>query len=235
MKWFKFFAQSTFFERKLGYKFKNRELFLQALTHKSYVKNSENNERLEYLGDAVLNLVLGDILMKKYPSAQEGMLSKMRSSLVSTHGLYKQAQALNIKKELELNFGRKTINFRSNARLLAGFFEALIGAVYLDGGYSKAQKVISSIFQKKLNQDWVDQDYKTILQGKSQKLFQQIPEYKVVSEQGPSHKKNFVVQVYVQSEILGVGKGFTKKSAEQSAAESALRKFDHVFKQEEKS
>ena len=122
MKWLNFFAQPTLFERKLGYKFKNRKLFFQALTHKSYVKNSKDNERLEYLGDAVLNLVLGDMLMKKYPSAQEGMLSKMRSSLVSTHGLYKQAQALNIKKELELNFGRKTTKFRSNARLLASFF-----------------------------------------------------------------------------------------------------------------
>ena len=100
MKWFNFLSQSTLFERKLGYKFKNRKLFLQALTHKSYFRNSENNERLEYLGDAVLNLVLGDMLMKKYPSAQEGILSKMRSSLVSTQGLYKQAQALNIRKEL---------------------------------------------------------------------------------------------------------------------------------------
>ena len=128
---------------------------------------------------------------------------------------------------------------RQNFEVMHGcwlvFFEALIGAVYLDGGYSKAQKVISLIFQKKLNQDWVDQDYKTILQGKSQKLFQQVPEYKVLSEKGPSHKKNFIVQVYVQSKVLGVGKGFTKKTAEQSAAEIALGKFESIFNKEEKS
>ncbi len=227
------FSQSTYFEKKLGYKFKNQELFHQALMHKSYVKNNnDNNERLEYLGDAVLNLALSDMLMKKHPLINEGVLSKMRSSLVSTKGLYKQAQALNISEELDMSFGEKSVEIRDNIRLLASFLEAIIGAVYLDGGYIRAKKVISKIFQKDLNRVWVDQDYKTILQGKSQKLFQQIPQYKLLKEIGPAHKKTFLVQVIVSSKILGQGQGFTKKEAEQKAAKEAIRKFNRTFNQE---
>ena len=224
------FSRPSYCEKKLGYKFKNKKLFRQALMHKSWMKgNSPDNERMEYLGDAVLNLALGDVLMKKYPHAQEGILSKMRSSLVSTKGLYKQALNLNIGKELELSAGAKAHHIRRNARLMASFFEAIIGAIYLDSGYVKAQKVISIIFQKDLNQTWVDEDYKTILQGKSQKMFQQTPEYRLLNSKGPAHRKIFVVQVYVKSKKLGIGKGGTKKDAEQSSAEEALKNFDRVF------
>jgi len=229
-----FFLRPTYFEKKIGYKFKNRQLLKQALTHRSYRRNQTgDNERLEYLGDSVLNLILSDLLMKKYPEAHEGTLSKIRSSLVSTKGLHKQAQSLNIIKELELRFGRKALDMRGNSRLLASFLEALMGALYLDAGYTKTKKIVTEIFEKKLNQDWEDEDYKTILQGKSQKKFKEVPTYNIIKETGFSNKKTFIVQVLIQSKILGQGKGSSKKNAEQNAAEKAIEKFDEVFKEEE--
>ena len=228
-KFFYFFSKPTYFEEKIGYQFKNKKLLKQALTHKSYGKY-ENNERLEYLGDAVLDLILSDLLMKKHPKADEGTLSKMRSSLVSTKGLYQQAQSLNILKELGLRFGQqRATEMRGHTRLLASFLEALIGALYLDAGYTKTKKIITRMFSQKINQDWEDEDYKTILQGKVQKQFKELPSYQILKEGGHSHKKMFIVQVTVQSEVIGKGKGSSKKEAEKNAAEQALEKFDKTF------
>ena len=222
-------SPSTQLERDLGYVFKNKNLFHQAITHKSFTHNHQNNERLEFLGDAVLSLVLGDQLMKNHPLVDEGKLSKMRSSLVSTKEFYKQAKKLEIHQELRRLFGRKAFQMKHNPRLMASFFEAIIGALYLDAGFFTAEKVIQSIFKEELNKVWVDQDYKTIFQGKSQKLFQMVPEYKVLNETGPAHKKIFSVQAILKKQILGKGKGKTKKDAEQMAAKEALGKFDQLF------
>ena len=233
-RWFRrfFFPAPTVLEKKLNYKFKNLSLFHQALSHKSYAHLSgpmENNERLEYLGDAVLNLVLGDLLMSTYKDADEGRLSKMRSSLVSTKGLYKKSKELGLGRELKLSKAEKMNRGADNPRLLAGAFEAIVGAVYLDGGYLHVQKIIVSLFLKDLK-NWVDEDYKTILQGRSQKNFQKIPQYQMVGEQGPAHKKIFFVQVILNGKVYGQGRGSTKKEAEQSAARKTLD-FEDLFEE----
>ncbi len=228
MRWlrkFGFFSIPTKLEKKIKYKFKNSLLLDQALSHKSYTHLSEhieNNERLEYLGDAVLNLVLGDLLMSTHQEADEGQLSKMRSSLVSTKGLYKKAQELGFGQELKLSRAEKMNRGASNPRLLASAFEAIVGAIYLDGGYDAVKKIVFTIFQKNLLKDWVDEDYKTILQGRSQKILQKIPHYQLVGEQGPAHRKTFFVQVILNSKVYGQGQGSTKKEAEQEAARKTL-------------
>ena len=233
--WFKkfdFFSVPTVLEKKLNYRFKNSSLLHQALSHKSYTNSfdrNENNERLEYLGDAVLNLVLGDLLMRTHKEADEGQLSKMRSSLVSMKGLYKKAKELGFGQELKLSRAEKMNRGASNPRLLASAFEAIVGAVYLDGGYNAVQKIIISMFQKDLK-NWVDEDYKTILQGRSQKVLQKTPHYQLVGEQGPPHRKIFFVQVVLNGKVYGQGRGPTKKEAEQSAARKTLD-FEELFEE----
>ena len=233
IRWFKnFYLAPTALEKKLNYKFKNSSLFHQALSHKSYTHlsdKSENNERLEFLGDAVLNLVLGDILMSVHPTADEGQLSKMRSSLVSAKGLYKKALELGFGRELKLSKAEKMNRGASNPRLLASAFEAIIGAVYLDGGYNAVQKIITSMFQKDLK-TWVDEDYKSILQSRSQKILQKTPQYQLVGEQGPAHRKIFFVQVMFNGKVYGQGRGSTKKDAEQEAARKTLD-FEDLFEE----
>lgn len=228
--WLYFFP--TKLEKRLGYKFKNRALFERSLIHKSYaIKHNkrEDNEKLEYLGDAVLGLALGDLLMKSDPSADEGQLSKIRSSLVSTKGLYKKALELGLSREIKT---MEKINYESGKiRLLASCFEAIIGAIYLDGGYNQAMKVIQRVFLKNLNQEWKDEDYKTILQGMAQKTQPANLEYKLIKEQGPAHRKMFFVRVLFNKKVLGEGKGSTKKSAEQQAAFYGLKHFSHLFKE----
>ncbi|MDE0152078.1 MAG: ribonuclease III [Bdellovibrionales bacterium] len=229
---FDFFSTPTKMEKKLNYKFKNSSLLDQALSHKSYTNSSnkiENNERLEYLGDAVLNLALGDLLMSTHQEADEGQLSKMRSSLVSTKGLYKKARELGFSQELKLSRAEKMNRGASNPRLLASAFEAIVGAVYLDGGYNVVQKIISAMFQKDLK-NWVDEDYKTILQGRSQKVLQKVPHYQLVGEQGPAHRKIFFVQVILNGKVYGQGRGPTKKEAEQEAARKTLD-FEDLFEE----
>ena len=227
MNWFRkwiWFSPTTKLEKKLKYKFKNNSLLTQALSHKSYSKFSNknsNNERLEYLGDAVLNLVLGDLLMQANQDSDEGQLSKMRSSLVSTKGLYHKSKDLILGQELKMSRGEKMNKGASNPRLLASAFEAIIGAIYLDGGYSQVYRVIQYLYHKNLRH-WVDQDYKTILQSKSQKLFQTTPTYELVQEQGPAHRKVFFVKVILNNKEYGYGEGFTKKDAEQEAARKTL-------------
>ena len=227
MSWFQkwiWFSSATKLEKKIKYRFKDDSLLAKALSHKSYSKfanKDSNNERLEYLGDAVLNLVLGDLLMQTHQTADEGRLSKMRSSLVSTKGLYHKSKDLNLGRELKMSRGEKMNKGASNPRLLASAFEAVIGAIYLDGGYSQVYKVIQYLFQKNLK-NWVDQDYKTILQSKSQKVFQTTPIYKLLQETGPAHRKEFFVQVIVGEKEYGYGEGFTKKDAEQEAARKTL-------------
>lgn len=229
---FDFFSAPTTLEKKIRYKFKDSLLLHQALSHKSYTHLSDktdNNERLEYLGDAVLNLVLGDLLMSTHPEADEGQLSKMRSALVSTKGLYKKARELGFGLELKLSRAEKINRGASNPRLLASAFEAIVGAIYLDGGYSVVRRIVFSMFQKDLK-SWVDEDYKTILQGRSQKTLQKIPQYQLVGEQGPAHRKIFFVEVVLNGKVYGQGQGSTKKEAEQEAARKTLD-FEDLFEE----
>lgn len=225
-----FLSQPTKFEKRLGYKFKNRPLFQQAFSHKSYVtelQTGEDNERLEFLGDSILGMVLSDLLMKKYPLANEGILSKVRSSLVSTKGLYKKALELGIGKELKLSLAEKLNQGVRKPRLLASALEAIIGALYLDAGFKKTKTIVIHLFEFELSKEWIDEDYKTILQGRTQKLFQKVPFYKLNRETGPPHKKTFHISVILNNNQLGKGIGYSKKEAEQQAAFEALTDLDY--------
>lgn len=227
MSLFSFFkVQSTNLERRIGYTFKNRSLFHQSLTHKSYAKessSSNDNERLEFLGDSILGMILSYLLMEKNPHYNEGKLSKVRSSLVSTKGLHKIAVKIGLGRELKLGIVEKSNQGVRNPRLLASAFEALIGAMYIDGGYSKVYKVISNVFADELSSKWIDEDYKTMLQKASQRKYQEVPIYEVIDELGPSHKKSFLISATLNGEELGKGRGYSKKEAEQEAAFIALK------------
>lgn len=211
-------------EKSLGYKFKIPALLKTALTHSSYANefSTESNERLEFLGDAVLGLVVARLLYDHYPAASEGRLSKQRSAIVSRANLAKFTKELRIDKHIILGKGEEGTGGRERESNLAGAFEAIIGAIYLDGGYRKAFKVISKLLKNSINEKDLLTDYKTKLQEIAQKRYKQIPRYKVVREEGPPHKKLFHVEVKVMRRVLGKGMGSNKKEAEQSAAKEGL-------------
>jgi len=211
-------------EKKLGYAFKNPELLKTALTHSSFANefSTESNERLEFLGDAVLGLIVARILYDNYPKASEGTLSKKRSAIVSRVNFAHFTRELGIHKEIILGKGEEITGGRERESNLAGAFEAVIGAIYLDGGYRKAYNVISRLLSNSIDEEGVFSDYKTRLQELAQKRFKKIPKYKVVFEEGPPHKKSFHVEVKVLKEVFGRGTGHNKKEAEQSAAKEGL-------------
>ena len=216
-------------ESRIGYRFKNPKLKLQALTHKSLAGergNDFHNERLEFLGDAVFDLCVSDLLMDEYPTADEGELSKMRASLVNTADLATIALHLNLHKELRLSAGEARDKGQLKPRLLACVLEALIGAVYVEGGYKKAKQVVENIMGPAIKKGPVNRDYKSLLQEFIQKRFQKIPTYNTVEIKGPQHEKIFVMEVKMDEKILGKGEGPNKKQATQSAALSALKKLN---------
>ena len=212
----------------LKYTFKNPQLKIEALTHKSHANeqgHDRHNERLEFLGDAVLDLCISDLLMAEYPTADEGDLSKMRACLVNTEDLAELAQELKLDQDIKLGSSEKRDQQHGHLkpRLLAGVVEALIGAVYLDGGYAKVKKAIERIMGQKVKQGPVNRDYKSILQEFMQKKFQKTPHYTLVKITGKPHEKQFVMQAGLEKKILGQGTGRSKKQATQSAALSALK------------
>jgi ribonuclease III len=213
-------------EKSLGYKFKNPALLKTALTHSSYANefSTESNERLEFLGDAVLGLVVARLLYDHHPRASEGKLSKQRSAIVSRVNFAKFTRELGIDKQLILGRGEEQTGGRDRESNLAGAFEAIIGAIYLDGGYRKVFKVISKLLKNSIDEKDIFTDYKTKLQEIAQKKYKQIPRYKVVDEEGPPHKKCFHVEVKIMRRVLGEGMGSNKKEAEQSAAKEGLNK-----------
>ena len=202
------------------YRVKDQKLLEQALTHKSWKKGSVNNERLEFLGDAVLNLLIADLLMKKYPQSAEGDLTKRRSYLVSGQTLAKIAVDLDLPKHLKAGSSAH----KNNPRILAGTLEAYIGAVYLEGGLLPSKKLIEYLFQKKIDENFSELNYKSILQEWCQKKYKEHPIYKLAKEEGLDHKKTFFMDVFVRSEVCGTGASHQKKQAEQAAAKQALEK-----------
>jgi len=213
-------------QKELGYKFKNPALFLRSLTHVSYErqKSEGHNEVLEFLGDAVLDLAMSDLLMHRNPDKSEGSLSKMRAALVNSAVLAEKAVQLNIGPLLRIGKGEERSGGRNKESILAGAFEAVLGAIYEDGGYQAARAVVERYFvadvtRKKLGQH----DYKTRLQEISQMLFRAPPTYRIVSESGPDHEKLFVTEITVGGTVLGRGEGKSKKQAEQDAAKKALQ------------
>lgn len=215
----------------LKYHFNKPELFIQAVTHKSRANENRDetlghNERLEFLGDAVLDLVLSDILMEHFPNDNEGSLSKRRASLVNESSLAEVALQIGLGEVLQVGKGEEVSGGRSKPRILASALEALFGAIFLDSGYASALSAGKSLFAplvETLNQDAeYERDFKTRLQEASQKKFGKTPLYVLVETQGPEHLKEFRTRVLIGEKVYGEGVGRTKKQAEQNAAEKAL-------------
>ncbi len=218
-------SQVDLLQEELGYVFKNPALLLRCLTHVSYdrQKTEGHNEVLEFLGDAVLDLAVSDLLMRANPDKSEGDLSRMRAALVNSSVLAEKAAALQLGALLRLGKGEERSDGRNKPSILAGAFEALLGGIYQEGGYEAARNVVEGFYLadvsgKKLGQ----QDYKTRLQEISQMLFRVPPTYQIVDETGPDHDKQFITEISVGGAVLGKGAGKTKKQSEQEAARIAL-------------
>ena len=218
------------FENKIKVDFSDKELLRQAFTHRSFVNENkgqgEHNERLEFLGDAVLELVTTDFLFRKYPEATEGALTLYRAALVNTQTLSGVAKSLDIDKYLRLSKGESQDNGRARENILANTMEALIGAIYLDNGYDKARDFIleniSPLIEKVVEEEsWLDA--KSKFQEKAQEATGITPTYETLRESGPDHNKKFVIGVYLNQEEVAQGTGNSKQEAEQSAAENALQ------------
>lgn len=208
--------------------FKNKDLLTQALTHKSWVNENkgerESNERLEFLGDAVLEIVVSDALFKEFPEKEEGYLTSLRANLVNTVNLAKVAESLDFGKDLFLSKGEEETGGRQNPSLLADTVEAVIGAIYIDQGLKKATKFIKDNLLTEVPEKIKEplKDAKSRLQEFVQAKGYPAPKYKVIKEEGPDHAKIFVVEVNVNDKIWGTGKGKSKSEAAQNAAEKAL-------------
>ena len=212
-------------EKKLGYKFKDKQKLIEALTHKSY-KTTYNNERLEFLGDAVLDLVVGEYLYTKFPKAKEGELSKMRASLVNEAGFKKLADALNLGDYIYISAAEENNKGRQKPSLLSNAFEAIMGAIYLESGFDEVRRIAIDLIEAcypKIDLSSLFKDYKTTLQELTQAKFGVIPDYVLKDATGPDHNKEFEVQVFVNSRLLATAKGKSKKSAQQEAAQMALK------------
>lgn len=217
------------FENRIEYKFKNPKLLEEALTHSSYAnehrdKRIKCNERLEFLGDAVLSVVVADYIFENYPDLPEGELTKLRSALVCEKALYMFGKQIKLGEYLLLSRGEKNGGGAERPSIVSDAFEAVIAAIYLDGGLDAARKHILRfvIPEVKNMRTKPFKDYKTTLQEIVQKNPGEILEYNMVSESGPDHDKHFVFEVYLNSNVIGKGGGRSKKEAEQNAAREAL-------------
>jgi len=220
---------------RLGYKFENSSILRQALTHKSFLtseisEDSADNERFEFLGDAILDLIISEMLMENYPKLEEGGLSKFRASLVSESALKKQAIELNLGDCLLLGRGEEITGGRKKTSLLANTFEALMAAIYLDSrnkyGINKISHIIRNLFLPHLPNDaegFITRDFKSELQEYVQKMFGIPSTYKLIEETGPDHEKEFTMAVFIHEKEYGRGRGASKKLASQIAAEKGLQ------------
>jgi ribonuclease III len=217
------------FEDRLGYRFTNRALLEEALRHSSWLNENfqedlRDNERFEFLGDAVLNLIIGQLLMQQYPDMREGDLSRTRAKLVSEPQLAELARQLDLGRFLMLGKGEAATDGRNKSSLLADAFEATLAALFLDGGFEKAQRIVGLLFAPLLDDISThnrNPDYKSRLQEAVQLRHQEVPNYEVVGESGPDHEKTFRVAVTICG-LSAEGEGRSKKKAEQAAAKSGL-------------
>lgn len=218
------------FQRQIHYNFRNRNLLNQALTHRSYAYEHPqekilDNERLEFLGDAVLGLAISDYIYRRFPDYQEGEMTRIRSMLVGRTALENLARRLEIGGLILLGKGETASGGADQPSNLAGAFEAVIGAIYLDGGFKKADRFIETQFKdeiKKVFEGGAKKDYKSILQEYTLKEYKSTPKYTVIFEEGPDHRKYFEVAVSFGGTIRGKGEGKNKKAAQQDAAYEAL-------------
>ncbi|HPC86671.1 MAG TPA: ribonuclease III [Smithellaceae bacterium] len=216
-------------QEKLSYSFRDPERLSTALTHRSYVNENpqtggEDNERLEFLGDAVLGLCVSDLLMKKYPDFDEGTLSKIRSSLVNEKPLASLASQLGLGDCLLLGRGEEHSGGRAKESLLANALEAVIAAIYLDSGFSKVKTLLRRLMKPLMKDEAIAAqypDYKTALQEICQKKYKTAPIYTLLAESGPEHEKIFEMEVVIGDDIRHIGRGRSKKEAQKQAAQKA--------------
>ncbi|NIM91737.1 MAG: ribonuclease III [Candidatus Aminicenantes bacterium] len=219
-------------EKKIKYKFKQKDLLVQAITHSSYAYESQpseviDNEVLEFLGDSVLGLIIAGHIYSSYPKLTEGELSKLKSAAASTSALTHFAKKIKLDKNILLGKGEEKSGGRKKRTILAGAFEAVVAAIYLDGGLEEARKFLLKFLKPyfkeiKVKKFQVD-NYKSALQEFLQKENLPTPVYKIVTEKGPDHRKSFVVEVISEKKSLAKAKGYSKKNAEQRAAQKALK------------
>ncbi len=216
-------------EKSLGYKFKNLNYLSTALTHSSYANESKSktkcNERLEFLGDAVLGIIVSDYIFAHCPDFPEGELTKLRASLVCEKSLCKFSKSLNVGDFLKLSHGEANSDGAKRPSILADAFEAIIAAIYLDGGIDCAREFILRFIIPDIKDPKASmfKDYKTQLQEIVQQNREETLEYALVDQTGPDHDKRFWVQVCLNNNVIGKGKGKSKKEAEQQAAKEALK------------
>ncbi len=218
-------------QEKLNYRFKNQNLLKEALTHKSS-KQPYNNERLEFLGDAVLDLIVGEYLYNKFPNVSEGELSKLRASLVNEKGFEQLARLLDLGNYIYLSLAEENNSGRQKSSILSNAFEALIGAIYLESGLEKATEVSLKLLEEsypKIDLATIFKDYKTTLQEITQAHVGVTPQYIVVGSSGPDHKKEFEIVVKINEKEIAQAKGKSKKEAQQEAAKLAIEKLKKEY------
>jgi len=220
------------FEKIIGYKFKNKRILKEALTHSSYANENKEeelqfNERLEFLGDSVLSIVISEYIFLKLPDLPEGELTKIRARIVCEAALSKTAKKIQLGEFLKLGRGEELTGGRTRPSILADGFEAVLAAIYLDGSFSRIKKFILDLMEDKINNAINGEmllDYKTKLQERIQAKTRKKLSYHIYKEKGPDHNKTFFVEVRLDKKILGKGKGSNKKEAEQAAAKIAMEK-----------
>lgn len=222
------------FQELIGYKFKNEALLYEALSHSSFAnekKGRHSNERLEFLGDSVLSIVVSNYIFHHEQKMPEGQLSKLRASLVCEKALFEFAKEIDLGSYIMLGKGEENTGGRNRPSIVSDAFEAVIAAIYLDGGMRAASKHILRFMPKDLHRrDNVSfRDYKTILQEIVQKNPEERVEYVLADETGPAHDKKFTINVMLNSNIIGTGTGSSKKNAEQQAAKEALSLMGHKY------
>jgi len=231
----KHFFSKNQIEKIVKYKFKKISLLNEALTHSSFSKTDKkeqkNNQRMEFLGDSVLELIVNDYIYRKYPDFSEGEMTKIKSFIVSKPILKKWADEIDLGNYIILGKGEDVTGGRKKSSILAGCFEALLGAIYLDGGYRSARQYVLRFLINELSEvikeDFV-KNYKSLLQEIAQKKYKCLPDYELIKENGPDHKKYFSVHVKIKEKVYGSGFGDNKKEAEQNAAQDTLKKLNII-------
>ena len=215
------------FEEKLGYSFKDKNLLELALTHSSYAnenKLKKNNERFEFLGDSVLGFVTAEYLFTEYKNRPEGEMTKLRAAVVCEKSLFKFAEQIDLGKYILLGRGEDSTGGRNRPSVVSDAFEAVVAAIYLDGGMEAVKPYILRFIKDAVKRETSFKDNKSLLQEEIQKVKGNSLAYEEVGEEGPDHDKTFVFRVKLNGEIIGEGKGKSKKEAEQNAAGNALNK-----------
>lgn len=219
-------------EERMGYTFQNKELLALAFTHRSYVNEHEeverHNERLEFLGDTVIGLLMSEFLYRKLADRPEGELSILRSRLVDASACYRYANSLEVEDFVLVGRGERLSDGRGRENILANLLEAIVGAIYLDGGLEPCRKFLFSHFMDEIESIMSDPDrnWKAVLQDYAQKQYQSQPSYEVLEESGPDHSKHFKIAAVVDNREMGTGEGSSKKEAQQNAARDAVERLE---------